>query len=702
MPLPANAPHAFETKELPGSILDLEFLQSNIVVLDDEIAITSIISNELGNAGFQNVNSFNDSAKAIEFMATSGCDVVLLDLNIPVIDGMSVLRFLRAQKATQYVPVIILTSKTDDQTRIKALAAGANDYLVKPVNAKELTQRVKNALSFKHYADRIERQVRAVEQELRTDSLTGLNNRRSFDEYSEQCFESSVNQQVSLILFDVDEFKQVNDTYGHQAGDQVLQNIGNIVLRCCQQCDFPARIGGDEFAIVSTNEDPNWPQRLAERIRSEINAETINVAGSTVEVSCSFGVSLFTHNQKETNTLFADADKALYESKRKSRNAISFYRSQVTSEDAPESVQSGEPCLAESIRDPRSGRILVVDDEAVVTRMLQLHLKKSGFLNVETENDAQQAIPRIAETLPDLVILDIRMPKINGLEILRDLKANEKTASIPVLIMTASTDEKIRLASLKLQASDFLTKPPNAAELDARVYNSLKLKMQHDQLKTYSSRMKHEVEVRTAELFATRRETIFCLARAAESRDTDTGNHVIRVGQYAAIIARQLGMDEDYIGWIELAAQLHDVGKLSIPDSILRKPGKLTAEERKVIETHCHEAEKILCGKSAAEINSPLLKMAARIASTHHEKWDGTGYPYGLAGTDIPIEGRITAVADVFDALSMKRAYKDAIPPEKCYAMIIEDTGKHFDPAVVKAFVEAKSEIIAAKEKWDD
>ena len=171
-----------------------------------------------------------------------------------------------------------------------------------------------------------------------------------------------------------------------------------------------------------------------------------------------------------------------------------------------------------------------------------------------------------------------------------------------------------------------------------------------------------------------------CLARAAETRDTETGNHVIRVGNYAAVVARKMGMNEDYIGWIELAAQLHDVGKLSIPDAILHKPGKLTPEERKVIETHCVAADRIFFGRQfeKATITSPLLKMAARIASSHHEKWDGTGYPLGLKGEQIPIEGRITAVADVFDALSTKRHYKDAIDPEECFKMIEKERGRHF------------------------
>jgi putative two-component system response regulator len=181
---------------------------------------------------------------------------------------------------------------------------------------------------------------------------------------------------------------------------------------------------------------------------------------------------------------------------------------------------------------------------------------------------------------------------------------------------------------------------------------------------------------------------------------------VLRVGYSAAVIARQLGLDEDFIGWIELAAQLHDVGKLSIPDRILHKPGKLNDEERKIIETHCENADLIFFGKNSvsrqAVITSPLLKMAARIASSHHERWDGGGYPRKLAGDQIPFEGRITAVADVFDALSSKRCYKDAFSFEDCISILEKERGKHFDPQVLDAFLSAKDEIRKVMCHWQD
>ena len=520
-----------------------ECLTSPIVILGDESSALKVISKELKDAGFTQVDGFTDSDEAMEHVGDA--DLVLMDLQTPEV-GISLLKAIRAQKETRFLPVIVLAAAADFGTRMEALAAGANDFLNKPADASELVQRVNNVLCFKKYADSL----------------------------------------------------QVH------SGDDLETKVGSPTL----------------------------------------------------------------------------------------------------SESHLTSVPSLEDCQQET--DPRNCKVLVIDDEAAVSKMIQLQLKRADYKDIQIENDATAAIKTITDQQPDLVILDIHMPEINGLEILEQVKADEATAAIPVLIMTGTSDERIKMASLKLGASDFITKPANPADLDARVFNSLKLKLQHDQLVQFSQKLTQEIEVRTAELFSTRRETILCLGRAAEARDLETGNHVVRVGHYAAIVARKMGTDEDFVDWIELAAQLHDVGKLSIPDAILCKPGKLTPEERTVIETHCDLADRIFFGASPAlettTITSPVLQMGSRIASTHHEKWDGTGYPNGLKENEIPLEGRITAVADVFDALSSKRCYKDAFPIDKCFQIIEDDAGTHFDPDVVQAFLDSRDEILEAKEKYAD
>jgi putative two-component system response regulator len=238
-------------------------------------------------------------------------------------------------------------------------------------------------------------------------------------------------------------------------------------------------------------------------------------------------------------------------------------------------------------------------------------------------------------------------------------------------------------------------------------------------LASYSARLEHEVRLRTRELEAARLEAIHCLARAAEFRDDDTGKHVIRVGGYAAIIARHLGFNKQRVEILELAAQLHDVGKIGVPDAILLKPGKLDEHEFALMREHCAYGETITqpFRETCPEIlrrhtemgagiigmpSSPIMQLAAKIALTHHERWDGSGYPAGLSGEEIPIEGRITAVADVYDALSSVRPYKKAFPEEKCLAIISENRGSHFDPQVVDAFFARIEDIRNFKRCYSD
>jgi putative two-component system response regulator len=236
-------------------------------------------------------------------------------------------------------------------------------------------------------------------------------------------------------------------------------------------------------------------------------------------------------------------------------------------------------------------------------------------------------------------------------------------------------------------------------------------KCYQNQLANQARRLEEAVQKRTAELAASREEVILCLARAGEFRDNETGNHVVRVGKFVGIIARELGYSEDRVKILEQAAQLHDVGKIAIPDEILLKPGKLDPEEYEFMQRHClfgrkiieqmpqHEKERFrkhpeLGARLLNVQSSPVLGVAALIALTHHEWWDGHGYPLGLAGEDIPIEGRMTAVADVFDALSTKRPYKNPIPRKECFAMMEKDRGTHFDPKVLDAFFRRRQEII--------
>jgi cyclic di-GMP phosphodiesterase len=364
--------------------------------------------------------------------------------------------------------------------------------------------------------------------------------------------------------------------------------------------------------------------------------------------------------------------------------------------------------------DIAAARIMIVDDELINIKVARRYLEHEGYKTFITLTNSEQALAAVVEERPDVILLDVMMPKVSGLDILRELRAAPTLSHLPVIILTASVDRETKLQTLRLGATDFLAKPIDPAELIPRVRNALTIKAHHDHLRDYAQKLEEAVARRTTELNVSRLEVIHCLARAAEFRDDVTGRHVLRVGRYAGMICRRLGMTREQAQLIEMAAQLHDVGKIGIPDDILKKTSKLTPEEFRTIQQHCGFGQRVfeqmdgehlmayqnhsLLGSNLLEsTSSPLIQLASRIALTHHERWDGTGYPLGLVGDDIPLEGRITAVADVFDALSSRRPYKPAFSVAKCFEIIEGERGTHFDPVVLDAFFTLRDDIVATQ-----
>lgn len=359
----------------------------------------------------------------------------------------------------------------------------------------------------------------------------------------------------------------------------------------------------------------------------------------------------------------------------------------------------------------KSARIAIVDDETVHIRNLKHFLTDAGYSNFATTSDATEAVELIRQEKPDLVLLDVVMPEISGIDILHVISLEQSLQHTPVIMMTETSDREIKQVCLELGVADFLSKPVDPTELLPRVRNILLNKHYRDQQASHAEWLEEQVRKRTAELAASREEVVHCLARAGEFRDDDTGHHVVRVGKYVAVIARELGFSPARIELLELAAQLHDIGKIGIPDAILHKPGRLDPEQYEIMKSHCAIGKEIIqplpqqdaallrsharMGASMLHVpSSPLLMLAARIAQTHHEWWNGSGYPLGLKGEDIPIEGRMTAVADVYDALSTRRCYKEAFPREKCFQILEEGRGTHFDPKILDAFFNGAEQIV--------
>jgi putative two-component system response regulator len=378
---------------------------------------------------------------------------------------------------------------------------------------------------------------------------------------------------------------------------------------------------------------------------------------------------------------------------------------------------------AQSAVDPkellRNAKIMIVDDEPINVKVACKYLKLEGYQNFVTTTNSKEAVDVVNREQPDVMLLDIMMPDVSGLDILAALRADERWMHLPVVILTAANDRETKRQALELGASDFLGKPVDPTELIPRLHNVLVVKRHHDHMEKYSHELEAEVLRRTAELARSRQEVIHCLARAAEFRDDDTGRHVLRVGRYARLIAAELGWEGERLEMFEQAAQLHDIGKIGIPDSILLKPGKLGPEELEIMRKHSgygkrimhtlpdHESNVLrshteLGSRLLQETHSPILALASIVALSHHERWDGTGYPLGLAGEDIPIEGRITAVADVFDALSSKRPYKPPYPLNQCFEILKEGRGTHFDPQAIDAFFRCRQQIVQIQLEYAD
>ncbi len=347
--------------------------------------------------------------------------------------------------------------------------------------------------------------------------------------------------------------------------------------------------------------------------------------------------------------------------------------------------------------------ILIVDDDPFVQNMMRQVLARHGYSAVSA-SDGRSALEQIAVKAPDLIMLDLSMPGLNGFDVAGEIKQNAATCDIPVILITgmASVDNHVR--AMEMGVDDFMPKNAANAEIIARVRAHLKVKQLKDQVKHHQHTLETRVAQRTDQLNKTLKqlretslETIFKLMVASEYRDNETGAHIKRMGHYCAAIAQEMGLGSKTVELILFAAPMHDVGKIGIPDSILLKPGKLDDAEWALMKTHTTIGADILSGSRIRAV-----RLGEVIARSHHEKWDGSGYPIGLRGGRIPLVGRIVAVADVFDALTSERPYKSAFPVEKAFGIIAAERGMHFDPRVVDAFFAIQEQILEIREANQD
>jgi len=326
-------------------------------------------------------------------------------------------------------------------------------------------------------------------------------------------------------------------------------------------------------------------------------------------------------------------------------------------------------------------RILIIDDEATNVEVLRRVLERSGFTRVQTTTDPREARTLYLDFRPDLILLDLHMPHVDGLAVMDELNEIAEATYLPILILTGDVSPEARRDALSRGAKDFVHKPFSTDEVLLRIGTLLETRFLYLQIQSQNQMLEAKVRERTRELEGAQFEIIERLAKAAEFRDDNTGQHTERVGQMAALMAKQIGLPESQVSLIRRAAPLHDVGKIGIPDSILLKPGKLSSDEFALVKTHTSIGARILSGS-----RFPILRLAEEIAFSHHERWDGDGYAR-IAGDSIPLPGRIVAIADVFDALTQRRPYKDAWPVDEAIAEIEQQRGRQFEPKLVEAFL---------------
>ena len=333
-------------------------------------------------------------------------------------------------------------------------------------------------------------------------------------------------------------------------------------------------------------------------------------------------------------------------------------------------------------------RVVLIDDDAFAIGVLEDLIVEYAEVERVCFTDSKEAIDWLDTNVPDVIITDFDMPGLNGVEVVQCVRGSPHTADVPVLMLTGMADPRLRVRALEAGASDYITKPFDPAEVRTRLRNMLTMREGQQALKRRAEDLACQVDEALREIRFRERETILRLARAAEFRDEDTHAHLLRISEYASVICESLGLTRDATEELKLAAPMHDIGKIGLPDEVLRKPGRLTELEFELVKTHTLIGHQILEGS-----DSRLLRAAAEIAVTHHERWDGGGYPHGLAGEAIPLTGRVVAVADVFDALTTKRAYKDAWSTKDAFEYIRAGSARHFDPGCADAFLERSADV---------
>jgi len=539
-------------------------------------------------------------------------------------------------------------------------------------------------------AERLGRESQTPDEDAAGDDLVGLPGHEQAAAFLEAAWGRAVRgDDLATVLFEVDDLESLTASHGRAAGQRAVRVLAETLRDRTRQMDLSARLGPGRFVSVLVGCPIEGAVEFAELIRARLSEQRFAWGSPTVSV----GVSAIDPRTGSADLLLAAADRALFRAResggdrvyRADRDASELALERPVAPPRPPSTPGGGMAAAVGAQwaGPRAaGKIVVVDDNPVIVSTLQRLFTRAGYAEPLGLTDPTQLRACLERNTVDLLILDLHMPDLDGFQVLAQLASwIPPEEYLPVLVLTGDQDPSVRRRALAAGAKDFLAKPFDPAEAEARARTLLETRLLTRRVADQRDLLERRVTERTAELEETRSEILSRLALAGEYRDDVTGRHADRVGILAAELAAELGLDPTEVDLIRRTAPMHDIGKIGVPDAVLRKPGQLTPDEYALMQSHTSIGAQILGGS-----RHRILQVAAEIAGAHHELWDGRGYPRGLSGDAIPLAARIVAVADTFDTIAHSRPYKDALAPERAVQEILRCSGTHFDPRVVGAF----------------
>lgn len=686
-----------------------------VLVLDDEEMVRTLARRVLTGAGCT-VETVADGRQGLQILLQREFDVMVVDLHMQGMDGVAFLK--EALKIWPWLGVVIMSGFLDPEILAQLATMNIHRSVEKPVDLSALLQQVQDEARDKHALisapepdapDRIQNQLSTVlaalnrARELATrDGLTDVFNRRHLEDQLEHAWKLAerYGHKMGVALLDVDHFKQSNDTFGHLAGDQILREFAQVLQRVARSSDIIGRYGGDEFVVILSKIEGNAAGAFGERILRAVRQHVFCESTLKLHVNCSLGIATTQGPDaaRDTRQILQQADYALYAAKRAGRNSYAVWSPAMAK---PQEAGAKSATAAEQTpAAPTSkGRILVVDDDELICHFVQRVLEPKGY-EVAYELTAAAARQRVDENPGcfDVALVDLVLGPEKGLQVLDFLQS--KDSYLTKIIITGYASVENAVESLRHGAYDFVQKPLVPTQLLALVERALTYRRLLQENARYQLHLEDMVREKSAALSGALTEvkqsydfTLEALAAMLDAREHTTGQHSQRARKFTLLLARKLGLPPGELEEIGRGALLHDIGKTGIPDKILLNANALNPEQKQIMERHAEIGYNIISA-------TPFLSKAAEVVLSHHERFDGNGYPRGLRGKEIPLGARIFSVVDAYDAMRSTRSYRKGMKPADALAEIRRHTGTQFDPDVVEAFLRCQPLIESAGE-WD-